>query len=120
MALHLSADSEAQPLGQAQAESIEQGGLGTIGTDDAAQAQLAIWLAGGGQDDVGALDGAEFLKNGPWAVAEAGAALPLLERLPQHVGQEADQDVRQDAVFALMPQRGGYSARIGRIERSLL
>jgi hypothetical protein len=29
--------------------------------------------------------------------------LPLLKRLPHHVGQEAHQNMRQHAIFALMP-----------------
>src|SRR5580693_5944779 len=36
-------------------------------------------------------------------VAETGAALPLLQRLPQNVGEKAHQDVRQHAILALMP-----------------
>lgn len=51
------------------------------------------------------MNGAEFLKDGVRRVAQAGAALPLLERLPQHIGQEAHQYVREDALLALVPDR---------------
>jgi hypothetical protein len=57
------------------------------------------------QYDVGAVDGAEFLEDGAGRVAKAGAALPLLQRLPQHVGEEAHQDVGQYAVLTLVPDR---------------
>ena len=40
--------------------------------------------------------------RGP-CLAETGAALPLLQRLPQHIGEKAHQDVRQHAILALMP-----------------
>ena len=77
--------------------------MGEIRADDAAEAHLAA--VRGGQHDVGALDAAEFLEDGARAVAQVGAALPLLQGLPEHVGQEADQDMGLDAVLALMPDR---------------
>src|SRR5207244_2031308 len=68
---------------------------------DAAQTDLATVL--GRQDDIGALNAAEFVEDRARALAEAGASLPLLERLPQHVGEKADEDVGLHAVGALVP-----------------
>jgi hypothetical protein len=36
-------------------------------------------------------------------VAQARAPLPLLQRLPQDIGEEADEDVGLHAVFAWVP-----------------
>lgn len=57
----------------------------------------------GGQDDVVRLDADEFVEHGARGVAEARALLPHLETLPQHEGEEADQDVGLHAIGALMP-----------------
>jgi hypothetical protein len=35
-------------------------------------------------------------------LSEPGAALPLLERFPQHVGEEADEDVGLHAIGPLL------------------
>ncbi len=53
------------------------------------------------------------------ALAEARAALPLFERLPQHVGQKADEDVGLDAVRALMPHRANAQLALLDAERRL-
>src|SRR5437879_5277613 len=58
-----------------------------------------------GQDDVGALDTAELVENRARAISESGAGLPLLKSFPQHVGEEAHQDVGPDAVCLLVPDR---------------
>src|SRR5207247_654037 len=55
--------------------------------------------------DVRALDAAEFIENRPRAVAQPRSALPLLQRLPEHIGEEAHQDVRLDPLGLLMPDR---------------
>ena len=78
-------------LGQTEAEAIEQRGLSGIGLSDAAQADLAVGC--GRQDDVVRLDAGELVEHGAREVAQAGALLPHLEALPQHEGEEADQDV---------------------------
>ena len=93
-------------------EAIEQHRLRLVGADDAAQAKLATGVVSQGEHDIGALDAADLLEDRARAIAEPGAPLPLLERLPQHVGQEADQDVRLNALRLLVPD--------GAIERSLL
>ena len=96
-------ERHAESFGQAETEVFKQRCLSAIGANDAAQSQLAMRACCGWQDHVGAVDGAKFLEDGARTVAEAGTALPLLQRLPQHVGEKAHQDVRQHAVFALMP-----------------
>src|SRR6516162_9830343 len=82
---------------------IEKRGLGGIWMSNAAHAYLAVRR--GRQDDVVGLDAGELLENGTRRVAEAGAALPHLQAFPQHEGEEADEDVRLDAVLTLMPDR---------------
>ena len=104
MALHRACRlGHAESFGQAETEALEQDRLGAVGTHDAAQSQFAGGRRSRRQDDVGAGDGGEFLEKGARTVAETGSALPLLQRLPQHVGEKAHQDVRQHAILALMP-----------------
>jgi hypothetical protein len=61
-----------------------------------------------------ALDAFDFLEHGARGVAKLCTALPQLEGLPQHEGQEAHQDMRLDPIGSLVPDR-----EIGRIESSL-
>ena len=75
---------DAESLGEVQPQAIQQGCLSRLRAHHAPQAQFAA--VGGGHDDVGALDAAEFLQDRPWAVAQARPPLPLLQRLPEHVG----------------------------------
>src|SRR2546426_11059518 len=93
----------AQALREVEAEPVEEGSLGGVRAHHAAQAQLAAVL--GRQDDVCALNTPEFIEDRARTPAEARASLPLLERLPQHVGEETDEDVGLDAVGALVPHR---------------
>jgi RNA polymerase sigma factor (sigma-70 family) len=78
---HAGADSQA--LREVQAQAVQEPGLSGIGADHTAQTELAP--VGGGQHDVRALDAAEFLEDGAWAVTQARALLPLLQGFPQHV-----------------------------------
>ena len=94
---------EAHALGQHDAEAIEKRGLGGVGLGDATQADLAVCC--GRQDDVVGLDAGKLFEDGARRVAEARARLPHLEALPQHEGEEADEDVGLDAILALMPDR---------------
>src|SRR5271166_3757696 len=57
------------------------------------------------QHHVVRLDARQFLEDGARRVAETGTALPHLQTLPQHEGEEADEDVSLHAVLALMPDR---------------
>ena len=70
---------------------------------DAAQVDLAMRL--GRQDDVVGLDASQFLKNRARRIPESRTALPHLKHLPEHEGEEADQDVSLDAMGELMPDR---------------
>lgn len=92
----------AEPLGQSESEAIEQSGLCAIGADDASQPQFALWRGRRWQDHVGAVDGAEFLKDGARRITQTGAALPLFEGLPQNIGEETDENVRQNTRLSLM------------------
>src|SRR6266852_4700928 len=92
-----------ETFGQSETESIEQQRLGLVGSDHAANPQLVARLLGQWQHHVGALDASQFLEDGAWAVAQSGAALPLLQRLPQDVSQKAHQDMSLYPVLALMP-----------------
>ena len=57
------------------------------------------------QDDVVGLDAGKLFEDGPRRVAEAHALLPHFEALPQHEGEEANEDVGLDSLLALMPDR---------------
>src|SRR5215471_8389819 len=94
-----------EPFGQSESEPIKQQGLGLVGFDYTADAQLAARIFSQRQDYVTALDAAEFIEDGARAIAQPGATLPLLQRLPQDVGQEADQDMGLHPILALVPDR---------------
>jgi hypothetical protein len=76
-------------LRKGKAEAVEQGGLRGLGAHNAANVQLTARLFGQRQDHVGALDAAQLVEDGARTVAQAGASLPLLQGLPQDIGQEA-------------------------------
>src|SRR2546426_8671912 len=84
---------------------IEQDRLRRVRADHAAETERTRRLGGKGQYHVGALDARQFVEDRPRAVAEPGLHLPVLERLPEHVGQEADEDMRLDALGLLVPDR---------------
>ena len=52
-------------------------------------------------------------------LTQAGAFAPLRQRLPQHVRQEADQNVRLDALLFLMPDRPQAQVALVNPERAL-
>ena len=74
-----------------------------IGPDDAADSKVAGRDLGCGQDDVGALDGGKLFEDRLRAVSQPGLLLPLLERLPEDIGEEANQDVTFHAAGLLVP-----------------
>jgi hypothetical protein len=82
--LALCSDAEWGPeaLGEPQSEAIEQGGLGSVRTDDAANAQFTCRVAGNGEHDIRALDSVKLVEDRSRTIAEPSALLPLLERLP--------------------------------------
>src|ERR1700722_18680156 len=94
---------DAHALGQDDAEAIKKRGLGVVGVSDTSQTDLAVRC--GRQDDVVRLDAGKLFEDRARRVSEAGALLPHLQALPQHKGEEADEDVGLDAIFALVPDR---------------
>jgi len=101
---HLFHVSEA--LGYGQAQPVEQHLLGVVRRGHAADADGLAWSAigrAGGKDHVTALDLGELLDDGSRGIAEAGAAHPLGQCLPEHVRKEADQDMSLDPLGLLMP-----------------
>ena len=96
---------------QPQSQAIEEnllvvGGLGeaTFADVDAATS----W-----QNHVDHSEFAQLVQNSTWLAAKPRSIAHLAKRLPQHVRQEADEDVGLDAVLFLMPDRSDA-------ERSLL
>lgn len=73
------------------------------GLRDAAGADFRAVL--GGQYDVDRAELGQFGQHAARFVAQTGAVAELAEELPEHVGQEADQDVGQHAVLFLAPYR---------------
>lgn len=51
------------------------------------------------------MNAGKFCEDCTRRIAQACAGLPLLKRLPQRVGEKADQDVRLDAILFVMPDR---------------
>src|ERR1700722_11477775 len=82
---------DAHALGQDDAEAIKKRGLGVVGVSDTSQTDLAVRC--GRQDDVVRLDAGKLFEDRARRVSEAGALLPHLQALPQHKGEEADEDV---------------------------
>jgi hypothetical protein len=83
--------------------------------DDAANVKLAIWLLGQRQDHVHALHATEFVEDRLRAVTQTCTALLLFEGLPQHVGEEAHQDVGLYPIGALVSD--GADWQIGLVMR---
>ena len=71
---------------------LEQERLRLLRPDHISDPQFPPGADGRGKDYVRAIGPAEFLEQGARAVPHSGPALPLLQGLPQHVGQEANQD----------------------------
>ena len=94
---------EAHALGEDHAEAVEKRRLGGVGLCDATQSDLSVRC--GRQDDIMGLDARQFLKDGRRRVAKARALLPHLKAVPEHQGEEANEDVGLDPVLALMPDR---------------
>ena len=90
-------------LGQDDAEAVKKRGLSGVGLGDAAQADLAARC--GRQDDVVGLDARKLFEDCARRVSKARALLPHLEALPEHEGEEANENVGLDPVLALMPDR---------------
>ena len=81
--------------------------FGWLGDAAAADVDAAV----GRQHHVDHADLAQFSQHATRFIAQAGGLHHLMERLPKHVGQEADKDVGQHPVFALMPH--GTNSQVG-------
>ena len=90
-------------LGQNDAEAVEECGLSGVWLGDAPQTDLSVSC--GGQDDIVRGNARELFEDGARGVSEARAALPHLQALPQYEGEETDEDVRLNAILALVPDR---------------
>jgi hypothetical protein len=99
----------AEALREVEAEAVEQGGLSGVRAHDAAEAEFTPIRRR--QDDVRALNATEFIEDRARTVPESGSTLPLLERLPQHVGEKADEDVGLDAIGAAGATPAEWPAR---------
>jgi len=62
-------------------------------------------MGGGWQHDIIRLNARELFEHGSWGIAEASAALPHLEALPQHEDEKADKDMCLHTILALVPDR---------------
>ena len=51
------------------------------------------------------LDASAFFEDRARRVTETSALLPHLEALPEHESEKANEDMRLDAIFALVPDR---------------
>ncbi len=58
-----------------------------------------------GQHYIDQLNLAQLLKHATRFMPQAGSLATLTQRFPKNVGQEADQDVGQNSLFFLMPDR---------------
>jgi hypothetical protein len=94
---------QARALGLDDAEAVEKRGLSGVGLSDATQSDLTMRC--GRQADVVGLDAGKLFEDGLRRVSEARALLPHLEALPEHEGEEANEDVSLDPLLALMPNR---------------
>jgi hypothetical protein len=94
---------EAHSFRQDDAETVEKCGLSGVGLGHATQADPA--MGRGREDDVVLLNARKLFENGTRRISEPCALLPHLQTLPQHEGEKANQDMRLNAVFALMPDR---------------
>ncbi len=56
-----------------------------------------------GKDDIHHTDVFEFLEDTSRLVAQPGLLAQASQRFPQHIRQEADENVRQHTIFFLVP-----------------
>ena len=92
-----------QAARQFPAEAFEEDLLVVAGLRHAPGADVLALL--GGEHDIDRAELAQFFQDASRFVAQPRFLAELAQELPQHVGQEADQNVGQHAVFLLMPHR---------------
>jgi hypothetical protein len=71
---------------------------------------LVFWACGGGTEyevrrTAYGVRSTTFLEHATRFMPQAGPFATLTQRFPKNVGQEADQNVGQDPLFFLMPDR---------------
>lgn len=73
------------------------------GLCDAACSNLSTVF--GGEDDIDGAEMAEFLEHASWFIAESCFDAQLSQKFPEHIGQEADEDMGEHTILFLMPDR---------------
>ena len=91
----------AETLRQLEPQAAEQDPLELVRHRHAAK--LNAPAGGGRQHDVVELDAGDLLEHGARSMAQGAASHPLLERLPQDVGEEREQDVRLHSILPPVP-----------------
>jgi hypothetical protein len=90
-----------QAAWELQIQVIQEDFLVIAGLGDVACAELAAVFCR--QDDVDRTEFAEFRKHAPRFVAEAGLLAELAQELPEHICQEADQNVGPHTILFVVP-----------------
>ena len=96
--------------GQVQGQTVEQDRLVIGRATDAAAADFHA--VAGREHYINEADFAQFVEDSARFVAQAAGLGHLVQRFPQHVGQEADEDVSKDAVFLLVPNRANLQVAL--------
>ncbi len=81
------------------------------GAGDAAAADLHLLFASG-KDNVDQTDFAQFLEDSTRLVAEAGGLRHPVERLPENVRQETDQNMKLNPTLVLMTDRADFQVTL--------
>ena len=84
---------------------------------DATPAELHTRASG--HNDVDQVDPTQLVEHPTGLVAKAGCFHHLRQCFPEHVGKEADENVSEDAVFTLMPDRSNPQIALVDPERDL-
>ena len=87
--------------GEFQAQVIQEDFLVVAGLCNAARAELATIFRR--QDDVDSTEFAQFRQHATRFVAEAGLLAELAQELPEHIRQEANQNMGQHAILFVVP-----------------
>ena len=74
-----------------------------LGVGDASSADFNSGV--GPHDDIHHLDLRQLIEDLARLIAETGALAELAKRFPEHIRQEADENVRLDPLLLLVPDR---------------
>src|SRR5690606_16518628 len=99
-----------EAAGEPESEPVEEHRLVRVGASDAADAKLSA--RGQRQHDVDARDSPKLVEEHSGTVAEPSSGLPSLERLPERIREEADEDVAFDSIVAMVPDRPDAKLRL--------